>query len=396
MPSWSTLNVEDMPVISEVNDILQQLEGPLELVSDTAEAASTALNVILEIPGIFGAGFDPLGALKQELDDLINDLIGSGLYSLVIGPDLFGKATAERGVDGFIRVIKTAMSDVGDVNRPLFDWGDETGGILFMISAPNLEDLANLAVGLTALFGPSWTNLAAFVKAKPVVTPHTRYEATGTVTAIPAGADGRTTFTDTTQNKTVTLASYDPYRGQLITAMGGHNIGRTSRVGSFDNATKTFTLAPGFRHAMAVGDGYALSSNTQAKPPDWKSYRLVDAVPSVANVVEVLVRVRDSMPKTGSAAYMERAAALLSQKAQLFSDLADSIQEVITLFDRLSAVESVNMMVIPPQSGGNQGFVNEAFIAPEIPTIAEDDYTMGVVLYGSTDVFDALGKIFPT
>lgn len=396
MPAWSTLNVAEMPVISEVNDILQQLEGPLNTVAGAAEAASTALNVILDIPGIFGLGFDPLGALKAELDDLINDLIGFGLYSLIIGPDLFGKATAERGVDGFIRVIKTAMSDAGDVNRPLFDWGDSTGGILFMISAPNLEDLAKLAVGLTALFGPSWTNLAAFVQAKPIVTPHTRYEATGIVTAIPTGADGRTTFVDSTQNKTMTLASYDPYRGQLITAMGGHNIGRTTRVGSFNNGTKTFNLDPGFRHPVGVGDGYALSSNTQAKPPDWKSYRLTDAVPAVANVIEVLVRVRDSMPKTGSAAYMERAVALLEQKAQLFSDLADSIQDVITLFDRLSSVESVNMMVIPPQTGGNQGFVNEAFTAPEIPSIEADDYTMGVVLYGNEEVFDALGRIFPT
>lgn len=392
MANWVTLNTGSMPIIGSVSAITDSLVGPLEA---TADLANTAAGIMGTLAAIAGAAVDPLGAVKGQIDSLINDLVGSGVYGLVIAPELRERSTAPRGADGFLRVVKEAMNDYGDTNRPPFTHGDSSAGIIFMVSSPNAQGLAGLAEAFQLLFGPAWTDLIAFANSKPSITPRVQYETSGVVTALVPGEDERRAFVDSTQNFTVTRPNYDPYKGQLVTSLTGRNAGQTTRVASFDNSAKIFRMVPGFRFPLEVGDGYALSYNTQSKPPDWKSFRLVDAIPITADVVETLARVRDSMPAYGMSTQFDRLAQILTAKAALFTNLAGEIQSLADAFDALGAVSGVHMLPISPQSGGNAGFMREAYGAGNPPAVGPTDKTLGVVLYGGSGVFSTLGKIFP-
>src|SRR5690606_3025833 len=138
-----------------------------------------------------------------------------------------------------------------------------------------------------------------------------------------------------------------------------------------------------------------ISYNTQSKPPDWKSYRVVDAVPVTADVVDVLIQVRDALPVYGMSTQFKRLKTALEAKAALLSDISASITSLGNAFDQLSAVTGVHMLPIPPQNNGNQGFMREAYGAGNVPPVGPNDYTLGIVLYGGSGVYATLGKIFP-
>lgn len=392
MASWVSLDASSLPIIEEVSTLTSLLSPVITGVSAAAGLASLAVK---GLAATAEGTSDPLGGVRAQIDDLINDLVASGIFGLTITPDLFDKPTAGRGTDGFLRVIKAAMNDQGDTNRPTFAAGDSSSGILFMISGPDFGELAQLAAGFQALFGDAWTDLINFSTAAPVVIPHRKFETTGVVTGLVAGGDPGRTFVDLSQNYIPASPGFDPYKGQLIVAMGGFNTGSTTRVESFDNETKTFTLSPGFRHPLEVGNNYALSHVTQAQPPDWKSLRLADVVPPVGLAVEVLARVRDSMPAYGGGVQFDALSAVLEQKKLFFEALAAQIEDLVDVFNDLAGAPTIAMLPIPPQSGGNNGFISEAFGADNPPPIDPEDYTLGVVLYGGSGVYDTLGKIFP-
>lgn len=338
---------------------------------------------------------DFLGPVRTQIDNLVNDLVNSGISALIIRPDLYNKASRETGVDGFLRVVKNSLVDQGDINRPEFKWGQDSGGVIFLVSSASHEELAIVAEQLQILFGPAWTDLINFVKANPVVTPHVNYEVSGEVTGIPEGADPRVQFIDSSQNHMPTQPGYDPYRGQQISMFTGRNAGITKRVESFDNEGKVFSLKPGFRYPLEIGDGYALSYLTQSKPPDWSTVRMVDIVPPVSAVAEVLAGIRDSIPVLGPSETVARLTALLQAKSILFTNLANSLTDLLTLLNTLTNIPTIAMLPIEPQDGGNQGFIQEAFAATSPPSIPTFDSTMGVVLYGGSGVYDTLRKVFP-
>lgn len=395
MATWLTLDGNSaFPFTVAATPIISLLKKPVEDARDAAQIASTAMGVLKAL-GILGVGGDFLGTLRGQIDDLINDLINSGISALIIKPDIYNKVSKETGVDGFLRVVKTALVDEGDIQRPKFGWGDSSGGVLFLVSGPSLEELEAIAESLQILFGPAWTDLLNFVKAKPIVTPHVNYEVSGTITGIPEGADARVTFADETQNHMITQAGYDPYRGQQITMFTGKNVGITKRVDSFDNDSKVFTLKPGYRYPLEVGDTYALSYVTQSAPPDWATLRMVDIVPPVSAVAEVLGAVRDSIPVTGPSPTLDRLIAVLDAKALQFTILANNLNDLITVLDQLTGIPTIAMLPIEPQNGGNQGFTQEAFAANNPPLVGKNDITMGVVLYGGSGVYEVLKKVFP-
>lgn len=393
MAAWTQLDgATAFPFTLAATPLIEQLEAPLDAAAAAAATVSSAFDLLLPL---LGASSDPLGPLRQEINDLINDLINSGISALVIQPDLFERPSQEIGTDGFLRVIKAAMFDQGDVNRPQFAWGDLSGGVLFMISSSDSDELAQLASSLQILFGQAWTDLISFAASKPVVTPHVYYEVSGVVTGTPVGGDPRTSFEDSTQNRTPTQADFDPYRGQQITMFSGRNVGITKRVDSFNNGDKVFTLKPGFRYPLEVGDDYSLSYVVQSKPPDWATVRMVDIVPSVSSVAEAMATIRDALPITGPSETMTRLLALLSAKATLFAELSANLTNLIDLLGELTNIPTVAMLPVEPQDGGNEGFIQEIFAASNPPTVGSDDTTIGVVLYGGSGVYDTLKKVFP-
>ena len=393
MATWVTLDgASTFPFTEATKPIIDPLKASIETVRDTTDALVGLLGPLIPLLGPLS---DPLGATRALIDELVNDLVNSGISALIIKPDLFNKPTKNIGVDGFLRVVKEALNDQGDINRPEFDWGDSSGGVLFLIAGPSFVELSALAETLTILFGPAWTDLIDFVKSAPIITPHVNYEVSGAVTGIPVGADGRVQFIDDTQNHLPTVPGFDPYRGQQITMFTGRNVGITKRVESYDSNGRVFTLKPGFRYTLEVGDSYALSYITQSRDPDWNTLRMVDIIPPVSAVAEVLAAARDALPVVGPASTMARLIALLDAKVALFTQLADNLDNLVTLLEQLTTIPAIAMLPIEPQDGGNQGFVQEAFIADNAPILGQSDLTMGVVLYGGSGVFDTLKKIFP-
>ena len=393
MANWVQLDGSSAFPFTEIaTPLIESLQEPLEIAAAAALTLSNAFDPLLPL---LAAASDPLKLLRVAIDELIEDLVNSGISALVIGPDLFDKPTRNVGTDGFLRTIKQAMNDNGDINRPDFKWGDSSGGILFMISAPSFEEIAALAETLAILFGPAWTDLIDFVKSAPIITPHVNYEVSGQVAGIPPGADGRVQFTDSSQNHMPTQQGFDPYKGQQITMFTGRNVGITKIVESFDNKTKVFTLKPGFKYPLEEGDDYALSYVVKSAPPDWATVRMVDIIPPVSAVAEVMASIRDALPIIGSTAVIERLIQLLKDKAVLFATLANNLSALIDLLNQLTNIPTIAMLSIPPQDGGNQGFMQEAFAASNPPDTGANDYTVGVVLYGGSGVFDTLKKVFP-
>lgn len=393
MANWLTLDGNSVfPFTEATKPIIDPLAKSIETIRDVTVAVGLAFDLLIPL---LGGTFDPLGGLRAQIDELVNDLVNSGISALVIKPDLYNKPTREVGVDGYLRVVQAAMHDMGDINRPKFEWGDSSGGVLFLVSSPSFEELANVAIALENLFGPAWSDLISFVKAAPVVTPHVNYGVTGAITGIPTSADPRLQFIDDSQTYLQTTAGFDPYRGQQITMFSGRNVGTTKRIESFDSKATVFTLKPGYKYPLEVGDSYALSHVVQAKEPDWNTVRMVDIIPPVSAVAEVLAAIRDAMPVTGPSESMARLIALLKRKVVLFTNLANSLTDLVTLLEQLKNIPTVAMLPIEPQEGGNHGFIQESFAANNAPVLGKFDFTMGVVLYGGSGVYNTLKKIFP-
>lgn len=390
MATWVTLDATTLPFVEPATDALEVLDPVLGAASTAAGVAQTSLlklsALALELP-------DPIEALRLLIDELINSLVNTGIFTLVVKPDLRNRS-GFTGVDGFGRLLKAAFNDGGDLNRPKFSTGDISEGIVFLIAAPSFEELANLAQGFQVLFGGSWQELIDFVNHVENVVPHTVVETSGIVTGIPTGADPKEQFQDTTKG-TLTNPTFDPFEGQRVSILSGRNAGLSARVGAYDGSTQTYTMKPPFRYDITEGDAYVVSYITMPSPPDWQSLRTVDVVPIIAQVTEVLASLRDILPATGQKAFLNSLSALMTKKAELFSLLQSQIQDVIDLFDRLGQVPSISMLTISGQSLGNNGFVREFFDANDPPVVGKGDFTMGIVLYGGKDVLNTLSRVFP-
>jgi hypothetical protein len=390
MATWATLDATTLPFIEPATDALNALDPVLGAASTAANVAQTSL---LKLSAVAKTLPDPIEALRTLINDLINDLVGTGIFTLVVKPDLRNRS-GFTGVDGFGRLLKAAFNDGGDLNRPKFDIGDTSEGIVFLIAAPSFQELSDLAEGLQVLFGGSWQELIDFVNHAENVIPHAVVESSGVVTGFPVGADPKKQFQDTTKG-TTSNPSFDPFAGQRLSMLTGRNANLSARIDAYDGSTQTYTMKPPFRYDIEAGDAYTVSYITTPSPPDWQSLRTVDVVPVVAEVTEVLASLRDILPATGQQAFLNNLSALLTQKAELFSLLQSQIQDVIDLFDRLGQVPSVSMLTVGGQDLGNDGFVREFFDANNPPVVGKGDFTLGVVLYGGSGVLDTLSKVFP-
>jgi len=391
MADWVSIDLNSLPFAGEVDSLATPIEVALEAAATAADLSSALLSGPLST--LAEVSIDYLGAARGLIDSLIEPLITSGAFALVIRPDLFDKNTAPRGLDGFLRVIKQAMNDPGDTNRPQFSVGSTSSGVIFMLSSPSLDGISSAAVALQSLFGAQWTDLVNFANADPVTVPVLDIEATGSVTALVPEEAPERAFVDASQSLYSTQPNFDPYKAQQVVAMTGRNIGNFARIESFDNSTKTFRLNPGFRYQMEVGDLYAISRNTKPSPPDWETVRLADAVPVVGDIVEALATARDSMAAYGS--QYDRLRTLLTAKADSYRMLATEIAALSTQLDAFSSIGTISVLPVEPQSGGNNGFIREMFDGGNVPPVGSSDYTIGVVLYGGSGFIDVVRKIFP-
>ncbi len=391
MASWITLaNSRNLPFVVASEPLLLGLKPFL---SGAKIAANTAAGVLGALALIMAGTNDPMSNLRADIDALINDLVNAGVFSLVIKPELRNRSGLT-GIDGFGRVLKSSFADEGDLNRPQFGTGDDTEGVVFLISSPSFVELSDLAKLVQILFGDLWNELIAAVTSKGNNLPIKRVEGNGSVTDLPSGTDPKKVFKDDSQGFEFTNGSLDPYRGQRISFLTGRNAGLSSRVDSFNVDTRTFTTQ-GYRYDLKVGDRYALNFIARAQPPDWQSIKIVEAVPIVSLATEALASLRDMLPIGGQNEFLNNLVALIEAKAALFGQLEGVIDEIILLFDRLKEVPEIAMLPVPPQNQGNHGFVREYFNASNPPTVGSGDFTMGVVLYGGQGVYSLLQKIFP-
>jgi len=143
--SWKKQTLR-FPIPKEVTSIV-----------DTVGIIPTTLSPILSVVSslltvakfIYGGSFDLfkklVGGLIGELEDLINDLFGTGMFMLVVQPfDAEGKLTYDSEGIPIItpaQAIKTAQDsfdDLGDENRPIFSDDAVVVGFGFLITAPDL------------------------------------------------------------------------------------------------------------------------------------------------------------------------------------------------------------------------------------------------------------------
>lgn len=394
MATWVTLNGDDLPIIPELESLFSQAKPAVEALALAADGAKTALNILSAIT--LNVPPDPNALIKQAINNLILDIINTGVSCLLVKPT-FSTGNNYRGLDGFGRVLKDSLYDYGDLQRPAFNVGDTSGGVIFTIHAPSFAELAPLAENFQKLFGEGWNELIDYVKNLPGrATPHVRVESTGIVESIPLGADRRKTFIDQTQVAGgITKNGLDPYKGQRVVAVSGRNVGLSARIESYDSATGRFELNPGFRFDLEAGDLYLISFNTDPRPPDWYTVRAVDVVPPISLATEALARVRDSIPSSSASDALAELIALMDRKVALFDQIVALIDEILTNLSNLGDVTNINMLPIPPQGFGNDGFLNEYWNADNAPDIANNDVTMGLVVYGGSGVYDVLKKLFP-
>ena len=113
MASWLQLDASSAFPFTEIaTPLIEQLKLPINTAADAALALSTAFDPLLPL---LAAASDPLKLLRVAIDNLIEDLINSGISALVVGPDLFDKPTRNVGTDGFLRTQRA--TDKRDVRR---------------------------------------------------------------------------------------------------------------------------------------------------------------------------------------------------------------------------------------------------------------------------------------
>ena len=398
MATWTTFDASDSPFIQASTALLNTAGPFLTGASAAATAAAIALKAAALL-GTFTPSLNPEDAaiktFKGAVDALIDGLTNTGLFTLVINPDV-RERSGQTGLEGFVRTIKNYFVDPSDVNKPVFGAGDTAEGLICLVSSPDLDALSNLAEGFQIFFGEAWQELIDSVNLPNTVVPVNIIETSGVVTSIPDGANPKQTFVDETQGPALVGTTLDPYKNQRMTMMSGRNTGLSTRVGSFDTPSLTYTMSPRFRYELQEGDTYVLSHVTTPSPPDWRSLRTVDVVPVVAVVSEILKDFRDLLPDTGMSAFQSLLVDQLERKAELYTELEARISDVIALFNAFANVPTMSFLAVPAQTLGNDGFTDEVFKASDPPNIGDDDHTLGIVLYGGTGVLNILGKIFPS
>ena len=145
-----TIKTIGSPLSPEIEEISDQMQSDLVPVTDLLDAAV----VLLDTAKIFfQSGTDPLKTifepLVSQMETLISDFFGTGLYELVIDPfKIFpGEVNYETDKNNIpiltpgncINLAIQSFDDQGDPNRPQFGDTTEVSGWGFLITAPNIE-----------------------------------------------------------------------------------------------------------------------------------------------------------------------------------------------------------------------------------------------------------------
>lgn len=389
MATWSVINASDLPIVSQLLDLLQQVEPVLE---GMRIAADTAGDVIGALSAILANLTDPTAALRAAIDAVIHALIENRIGVLLIQPTL--QVNYPSGLDGFVRILERSLNDPSDPYRPQFAAGDESTGVVFLATAPSFAELVTIAELFQRLFGDRWQHLIDLARSLPgAIAPVRRVQGSGIVTALVDDADDHSVFIDST--KAVTdRPSLRLLNAHRITWVSGRNAGLESLIESFEPSTGTITLSPSMPAAIKVGDAFVTFHERPAQPPDWRSVRVIDVFPPLAAVTGLLARVRDSIgPQTRALGILAEIARMLQRKAFLIEQIAAQIQELIGVLAALGELTNISMLPVPPQLFGNAGFVEAIRDAENPPQVDDDAYVMGIVLYGGTGVTSALSAI---
>jgi len=397
MATWATLDGNDIPILQEIANTINDpaIQQGFNALITALQAANTALSAVEAVLVIVDAivGQDPTVVVVALIDALINDIIEQRAGVLYVKPTINTFNVRYRGYAGFGRLLKDSLNDRADLERPQFAINDASGGVVFLISAPTFQELQNAIALFQQLFGDEWSDVIDFINALPGLTvPRTRIDVSGTVTAIPEGADPRFAFTDSGK---IAPNGSDLFAGQRIQFLTGLNTGVSRRAEAFSSQTGVFRLNPGFPNDIAVGDLYLTAQiPSGSTPPDWRSKLLIEVFPILGEAVAALARIRDQIPSgAGLAAALARVIDLLQRKINLLQrilvELQALVQRIADITTLLSQV-NVNVLPVPIQQGGNIGFINEFSRANNKPNIADDAVTAGVVVYGGSGLVGTL------
>lgn len=387
--TWRTLNASDLPLVPQLLTLMETVVEPmLTTVQTAAEVARDALGVL---SSILDSVADPTEIARDAIDALIRALIENRAGVLIIKPQ-YNVNVGNRGLDGFCRILDDALNDTGDPNRPAFEPGDESTGVVFLVSAPTFADIADIAELFQRLFGDDWQELIDLARALPgTVFPQRHVQGTGIVSAL-TDDDPRSYFIDTT--KQVVGTTRKLLVGHRVTFVTGRNTGLESRIVEHEPVTGVIQLAPALPADLRVGDTYLTHYMRSSQPPDWRSRRVIDIFPPLAAVTELLARVRDSIgPQTRALSVLSKIVDIIDRKVALLQAIIEEIQELIDLLQALGEVTNVSMLPVPPQQLGNYGFMLAVRDAENPPPIADDSVVMGIVIYGGTGLSSPLGAI---
>lgn len=389
--TWRSLNADDIPVIAQITDIVEATAEPLAVAATAADTAADALAVLADLLEVF-AGLDPSAALRALINELIDLLLNNKVSTLVIKPQLI-QPNRYKGFDGFVRTIRDSMYDSADIERPNLEFDATISGAVFMFSAPSFAELGALVSLFSSFFGDGWQEIADIANSLPGRgIPQVRLDATGTVTGFPDGADPRSAFIDETQ---AFPSSVDLYSGSIIQGVSGLNVAGYARIESYEPVTGTFTLSPGFRYDLKIGDAYMISHALPGTAPDWKTVRVSDVVPPIAQAAEALARVRDQLgPNTGIATLLSELADLIARKAALLAAIAEELAQLAETIANLGDLTNINFLPIAPRVGGDVGFLEELAQADNRPNIAPEAFTGGLVVYGGSELATILALLF--
>lgn len=396
MATWLTIDGDDLPLVSKLEDVIGQLEGPLQV---AANIAATTQSVLTTLGDLIDA-VDVNAALRALIDALIQDLIANQVNVLLIKPTFLVNNQGSGGVGGFGRIIQDALTDQGDLNRPNFGPGDSSGGVVICAFAPSFAELLPLAEAFQSLFGDGWQEFIDYVNSLPGdYPPYSYIAASGVVTSLVPGGDSRRTFIDADKIAAAgTIGSqYERMRIDMIT---GLNAGRSAKVRIVNPLTGQFYLDPGFIYDLGVGDAYVLNYTVRSTPPDWYTKRVIDVFPPLAEAVEALARLRDQIPRVGgplqdAVNVIGKLIDLLQRKVALIQGIIGQLQQLVAILQQIGDLANINILPIPPQNYGDVGFINEFFTASNPPPVADNAVSLGIVIYGGSGVYGTLQQILP-
>jgi len=169
MSEWQDKTLEEL-FPSELAAIIDALDTATGLIVTALTAIAAALDAVSQfLVDVADPAAAAIAALRLLIDTMANDLENTGLYQIVVmpevGPETFASLKGFAGGIGesiisteftyqqFIGRIVGALDDTSDPHRPNFSEFANVTGVVVMVGAPSLADLVAILKKLWEVFG---------------------------------------------------------------------------------------------------------------------------------------------------------------------------------------------------------------------------------------------------